>query len=310
MDEDRESSRIETEALSQVSALLQKALNAILRKLRTLLRELGKLEQQPHETEEEREWREMEFERLMRKHKAEGVISREIALAGAAAAILLLRARDRTYKAHYDSAATRIAREAAPIGRRVYFPTLTERQIHNILTDSQPYFSRVAYQNLGSSARYVRRMQNALAAATLHGETQDKLVQRLRQAIGDTSQTAWRHAVLIAQTERVRAQSQAQSQVADDAVKMGLRLYDEWSCAMIPPHKTRTGWSSGSRESHMALDGTRVMHGAGFDTIWGNHLRYPGDPSAPAKEICNCHCRVTSHVLMDGERLENGKVVR
>lgn len=312
MDAEQESRRLESETMEKVLALIEKANAAILQKLRALLRQLRLVEEQepPVEYSEEQaaEWREEQFQSLLRKHRAEERVSAEIAFAGAAAALLILRMRDRVYKVNQDSATVRLIREAAQGGKRIRLPTLTERQIRNILTDSQPYFARVAYHNLGSVDRYRRRFQQALASATLHGETQEKLVKRLEAVIGSTSREAQNHARLIAQTERVRAQSQAQMQASDDAEALGVRLYDEWSCAMIPPHKTRSGYSGGSRESHIALDGTRVMHGEGFDTIWGNHLRYPGDPSAPAKEICNCHCRVTSHVLLDNERIVNGVV--
>ena len=59
-----------------------------------------------------------------------------------------------------------------------------------------------------------------------------------------------------------------------------------------------------TRDSHAALNGVAIPEDEKFRTIWGNELRYPGDPSAPAAEIINCHCVLIPGVLMPGENAD------
>ena len=59
-----------------------------------------------------------------------------------------------------------------------------------------------------------------------------------------------------------------------------------------------------TRDSHAALNGVVIAENEKFRTIWGNELRYPGDPSAPAKEIINCYCVLIPDVLLPGENTD------
>lgn len=69
---------------------------------------------------------------------------------------------------------------------------------------------------------------------------------------------------------------------------MGLTIVNEWSTRMV-----------NSRDSHAALDGEKKPQGEPFHTIWGNDLLYPGDPSAPAREVINCHCVLVPDVVVE-----------
>ena len=63
-------------------------------------------------------------------------------------------------------------------------------------------------------------------------------------------------------------------------------------------------WSArmrNTRDSHAALNGTEIPESEKFRTIWGNELRYPGDPEAPAAEVINCHCVLIPDVKMPRE---------
>ena len=59
-----------------------------------------------------------------------------------------------------------------------------------------------------------------------------------------------------------------------------------------------------SRDTHISLNGKKAMQGDAFVTSAGNSLKYPGDPSAPAREVINCHCVLVPDVLLPGETLE------
>lgn len=95
---------------------------------------------------------------------------------------------------------------------------------------------------------------------------------------------------------RTRIQSQAANDNLLDAERLGLRVAKQWSCKL-----------HNSRDSHIALHGRVVM--AGEDFIPGV-LAFPGDPRAPAKEVCNCHCVLIERPLLDDEEVVDGKIVK
>ena len=97
----------------------------------------------------------------------------------------------------------------------------------------------------------------------------------------------------MAQTERTRVQSQARAEALHKAAEMGIITTKEWSARM-----------RNTRDSHAALNGVVIPENKKFRTIWGNELRYPGDPSAPAKEIINCYCVLIPDVLLPGENAD------
>jgi hypothetical protein len=97
----------------------------------------------------------------------------------------------------------------------------------------------------------------------------------------------------VAQTERTRVQSQARWQAGEEAKAAGVGVYNTWSTRMVR-----------SRETHISLDGKKAMQGDAFVTGAGNSLKYPGDPTAPASEVINCHCVLVPDVLLPGETLE------
>lgn len=36
-------------------------------------------------------------------------------------------------------------------------------------------------------------------------------------------------------------------------------------------------------------------------------LRFPSDPEAPASDVINCHCRLSPHVLLEGESIDENR---
>lgn len=171
------------------------------------------------------------------------------------------------------------------------FTQHTRRQLEIILTDSEPPFSKMAYQNMGRNPAIRKRLQDEMAKATILGEGQEDIIRRI-QAV--TNQATWQ-ARGVAQTERTRIQSQAHMDANAEAVAMGLPVYNTWHTRMV-----------NSRDTHIALNGKVALHGEYFP---GSPLRYPGDPTAPAREVINCHCVMSSDVLMPGQVVVNGEVV-
>lgn len=167
----------------------------------------------------------------------------------------------------------------------------TRRQVEILLDERESPFSRLAYQNLGKNIAIRRRLQNELAQATILGEGQSELIRRIRAVTG---QAQWQ-AERVAQTERTRVQSQARWDAGNEAMAYGVKVYNEWSARMV-----------NTRDTHAALNGKAALQGEYFP---GSPLRYPGDPTAPAREVINCHCVLIPGVLKDGQMIVDGKVV-
>ena len=160
-------------------------------------------------------------------------------------------------------------------GVSVSFAQYDKRQIDILMTQNESPFSKIAYRNLGNDLRIRRRLQNEMAIATMLGEDTNKLRKRIQKVTGQTARQAMR----VARTERTRVQSQARVQAMEEASSLGLDIEYEWSTRMV-----------NSRDTHKAMNGQRRKTGEAFNSPSGAVLRYPGDPSAPAKEVINCQC--------------------
>ncbi len=132
-----------------------------------------------------------------------------------------------------------------------------------------------------------------LFCTTILGESQRKIMQRVRRVTGQSVYQAKR----VAQTERNRVQSQARWDAAQQAQQQGVRTYNEWRCRFV-----------NSRDAHMERHGKRVLQGQTFpDSV----MRYPGDPNGSAKEVINCHCYLQVGVLLHDETLDaDGNIVK
>lgn len=85
-------------------------------------------------------------------------------------------------------------------------------------------------------------------------------------------------------------QSQARADALHEAAQAGVIVTKKWSARM-----------RNTRDSHAALNGVEIPENEKFRTIWGNELRYPGDPEAPASEVINCHCVLIPDVKLPPE---------
>lgn len=231
-------------------------------------------------------WREGYIRELIRQeHVIEGIVD-ELDKVGVQAADLIRGMMPEYYAINREEAV-----EILSNGFDGTFREQTKRQIKILLDERESPFSKLAYQNLGQSPAIRRRLQHELAQAAILGEGQSKLIKRIRAVTGQAQWQAQR----VAQTERTRVQSQARWDAGNEAVAMGVNVVNEWSTRMV-----------NSRDTHVALNGKKALQGEYFP---GSPLRYPGDPSAPAREVINCHCVLVPDVLREGQAVVDGRVV-
>lgn len=240
-------------------------------------------------------WKQGFIRELIRKEKViEGIIA-QLNAAGVEAADVIRGSMVDIYQTNREEAAQLIGATAEQADVNMTFAQYDKRQIGVILQENESPMSRIAYRNLGQNTAIRRRLQNELAQATILGEGQRELIKRIQKVTGMSVSQARR----VAQTERTRVQSQARWQAGEEAKAAGVGVYNTWSTRMV-----------NSRETHISLNGKKAMQGEPFVTSAGNSLKYPGDPSAPASEVINCHCVLVPDVLLPGERLDaEGNVV-
>ena len=212
---------------------------------------------------------------LIRQERVIDGIIEELNRAGVEAADVVKRSLVDIYAANRTEAAEIYAQGAKKYGMDISFAVHNRREIEVLMAKNESPFSKIAYQNLGQNTVIRKRLQAELAQAAALGESQRKIIERIRKVTGMAAYQAKR----VAQTERTRVQSQARWMVGEEACAAGVRVINEWSARMV-----------NTRDSHAALDGVKKPQGEPFETIWGNELDYPGDPKAPAREVINCHC--------------------
>lgn len=238
-----------------------------------------------------KEWREGFVRELIRQENVIDGIMDEINKAGGKAAEVIRDVMPEFYAMNDQEASERLSAGVHNAGLDGTLRRHTKEQIKVLLQEQESPFSRLAYMNLGTNPAVRRRLQNELAQATILGEDQRQIIKRIRAVTGQAEWQARR----VAQTERTRVQSQARWEQGNQAEAMGVQVVNEWSTRMV-----------NSRETHIALNGKKARQG---DYFTGSPLRYPGDPTAPAREVINCHCVLVPDVLMPGQEVINGEVV-
>lgn len=226
-------------------------------------------------------WRKEEIMRLLRQQRLVKNIADEMNRAGMEIAPEIKKRMAEIYKINSDATFQRINDRV-----NANFALVQKKQVPIILNDTQPVFSKIAYRHLGQNRAIRTALQNTMAQAAILGESQDKILKRIQKITGQAKYQARR----VAQTERTRIQSQARAEALHKAAEMGIITTKEWSARM-----------RNTRDSHAALNGVVIPENKKFRTIWGNELRYPGDPEAPAAEVINCHCVLIPDVKIPPE---------
>lgn len=282
MDAYERSNRIEAAALSRVTAIYAEALTTALKNKRAFLRKIkdideGRIKPPQYYVDrgQEAKWREGFVKQLIRQEGIIDGIVEELNRAGVAAADVIHESLIDIYEVNRAEAAEVYAGAPEAVRVNISFSMPKRREIEVLMQKNESPFSKLAFENMGKNPVIRRRLQAQLAQAAVLGESQQKLIERIRKITGQSVGQARR----VAQTERTRVQSQARWQVGQEAAEMGVRVVNEWSARMV-----------NTRDTHEALNGTKKPQGEPFVTTKGNKLHYPGDPSAPAGEVINCHC--------------------
>lgn len=297
------SDAIEQATLTRIADIYNGALRRILKKKAGLLRKIaevdaGKIKPPDFYARQGedgiRKWREGWMQQLFRDNQLVELIMRELNACGVEAEKLIRGALADVYEVNRDFSVDQLTAKAGDILTRASFAMSNRQEVEVLVRNGQSPFSKLAYENMGQNPVIRRRLQNSLAEACILGEGQRKIIKRIQAITGQSYKQAKR----VAQTERTRVQSQARYETCQEAARKGVVVIYEWSARMV-----------NTRESHAVLNGKKVMDGTPFVTIWGNLLRYPGDPSAPAREVINCYCVLVPDVLLPGQWLdENGNV--
>lgn len=293
------SDAIEQATMTRVIEIYTGALRKALKSKKSFLRKIadvdsGKIKPPQYYVDrgEVDKWRQGFIRELMRQNKVIDGIMAQLNEAGAEASALIRDSMVDIYQANREETTGRLAYEADEIGIGATFAQYDKRQIGVLIQKEQSPFSKIAYNNLGRNPAIRRMLQNELAQATILGESQEKIIKRIRKVTGQTVAQARR----VAQTERTRVQSQARWQAGNEAAAMGLRVYNTWSTRMI-----------NSRESHIALNGKSALQGERFP---GSVLRFPGDPDGKAADVINCHCVLEPHILRRNEYIDGDGYLR
>lgn len=298
MDAYDRSSAIEHATMTRVVEIYAGALRQALKNKKTFLQkvkdvETGKIKPPQYyiDTDQVDKWKQGFIRELIRQNAVIDGIMKELNKAGVEAAELIRGSMVDIYQANREEAVSAISEASKGMAVQGSFATFDKKQIDVLVEEGQSPFSKLAYQNMGQNPVIRRCLQNELGMAAILGESQAKLIKRIQKVTGQTVAQARR----VAQTERTRVQSQARWQTGQEAAAMGLTIVNEWSARMV-----------NTRDSHAALDGQKKPQGEAFQTIWGNELLYPGDPSAPAREVINCHCVLVPDLVFDEKQATGG----
>lgn len=291
------SDALEKTLQQRIAEVYGEALKRAVRNNRLFLTNVQKLDEHVKQleaggwtSEKIEKWRKEEVLRLLRQQRLVQSIADEMDRAGMEIAPEIRERMVAVYKVNSDATFRHINSRV-----NVNFAMIPREQVKIILDDNQPVFSKIAYQHLGKNRVIRSALQSQIAQAAILGESQEKIIKRIQKVTGQAEYQARR----IAQTERNRVQSQARAEALHEAAKMGITVTKTWSARM-----------RNTRDSHAALNGTEIPESEKFHTIWGNELRYPGDPEAPAAEVINCFCVLVPDVKLPREsaadRLRNG----
>ena len=157
----------------------------------------------------------------------------------------------------------------------VGFTLYDEQTVRRLLTEDPELFPQPAVDIPVDELWNRTKLQDALTAGILKGESLNKIAERMQRVTG-MNETA---AIRSARTAYTGAQNAGRQASMDRAARMGIDVYKRW----VAVKDMRT------RHSHGAADGQIVPYNEPFH-VGGALMMYPGDPSGPPQEVYNCRC--------------------
>lgn len=140
---------------------------------------------------------------------------------------------------------------------------------------------RTALQRALRDKRFDGTVRNAINSGTALSSAQiDNMVERYEQKL------LLHRAQVIGQTEALAATNAGEAEMWAQAVDRGLdagTVEQQWHTII----------DGRQRDSHGFMDGQLRPLGVAFQSGNGVFLRYPGDGSAPAREVASCRCVVS-----------------
>ncbi|MGI5216275.1 phage minor head protein [Nocardia sp. CA-290969] len=128
-----------------------------------------------------------------------------------------------------------------------------------------------------------RLIADELAVATREGESPDQQAARVARILSAENLDTFggRRPALVARTETCGALNGARLEAARVMAEItGEDLHKVWLATI----------DGRTRDTHFAVDGQRQPLDGEFELPGGVKMRWPGEPGAPASEVCNCRC--------------------
>lgn len=152
-----------------------------------------------------------------------------------------------------------------------------------------------SYERLLTRGAYGQALQRGLSSGVADGVIRrardaDRSLtpEQIDRAVDQYRQNAIRlRAETIARTESQRVAHQGSDALYKQALKRGDLDASQVECGWLATKDPRT------RDTHREMNGQTRDWGEPFDSPSGAQLMFPGDPSAPGKEVINCRCTRT-----------------
>lgn len=125
-----------------------------------------------------------------------------------------------------------------------------------------------------------QRIASAITQGVLIGESIPKIAQRVERSVGMGRASATR----LARTSTTAAENAGRVASYRLAADMGIKLQKEWVATL----------DGRTRHSHRQVDGEKVPNEKG--SKFSNGCRFPGDPQAHPREVCNCRCTLVAAI--------------
>ena len=274
--------REELKTQRQISKAYNDALEAAIRKNREFLKkakdvETGKIKPpSTYKTERQIEaWKRGYMRRAAEKSGVVESIAKEMQSAGIKTRKRLQETMSNIYAKTRENIA-KLLDKTTPAN----LSAMTRKQAELLLyrNGGQGAFSKLALNNLGNDARALKRLRNEFAQGIMRGESDAKLIERIRKVTGMEENDAKR----VLRTERTHIENLAKQDTAMEHYrKTGVKPKKKWICMF-----------RNSRDSHIKMHGQTVYIDEDFTLPSGMPISYPGDSKAGAAEVCNCQCRM------------------